>query len=307
MNLLGLAYMNGAGVERDSALAVYWMEKAGQLDCVEAYLNLGMMFKYAKGGVRQDYERAYNYFSMGAEYEYQSRQSRGILGCRQNYSEAAECFLYATELSNKDALFMLGLCYRNGYGVEKDSVVAAYCLKQAAWYGSRDARDELKRRHEETWPHSVYSGGERYSHIPDSLPAVSCDASSAVSLDDGSYQGFLVTYDWSGKHILGEKPFSVTAARSGCGIGGLMVVGADTVSFTAALPAGNRIPFKTGGLTLDERYERGGKLKYRLDSMVLDVRGDRIAGRLNLYSPKLQEPSRPMYFELRRSGTQTET
>ena len=45
-------------------------------------------------------------------------------------------------------------------------------------------------------------------------------------------------------------------------------------------------------------YDWSGKMEYSLRSIVVDAAGGRLRGRLNLYSPKLKEPARPMYFEL---------
>ena len=73
--------------------------------------------------------------------------------------------------------------------------------------GSRDARDELARPHEETYMHAVYADSAEYSFIPDSLPAVKPTVGGA-SLAAGHYSGFVVTYDWSGKYILGEQPLA---------------------------------------------------------------------------------------------------
>ena len=304
MEALGLAYIGGIGVECDTAKAVALLEEAGRLGVKDAYHALGMIYKYGEGGLRQDFRRAYGYFCTGAERgSVRCIYAKGFmlykgLGCRQDYQQAALTFLPAANSRDENSWYMLALCSRNGYGLEKDSAAAAFCLKRAARMGSRDARDELARPHEETYMHAVYADSAEYSFIPDSLPAVKPTVGGAA-LAEGHYSGFVVTYDWSGKYILGEQPFAMTVSSVGGELSGELSIDSVDTAYRGSL-FGCRLVFASGGVTLPERYERGGKMDYRLDSMVLDVGDGKVTGRLNLYSTKLKEPGRPMYFELRR-------
>ena len=304
MEALGLAYIGGIGVECDTAKAVALLEEAGRLGVKDAYHALGMIYKYGEGGLRQDFRRAYGYFCTGAERgSVRCIYAKGFmlykgLGCRQDYQQAALTFLPAANSRDENSWYMLALCSRNGYGLEKDSAAAAFCLKRAARMGSRDARDELARPHEETYMHAVYADSAEYSFIPDSLPAVKPTVGGAA-LAEGHYSGFVVTYDWSGKYILGEQPLAMTVSSVGGELSGELSIDSVDAAYRGSL-SGGRLVFASGGVTLPERYERGGKMDYRLDSMVLDVADGKVTGRLNLYSTKLKEPGRPMYFELRR-------
>lgn len=304
MEALGLAYIGGIGVECDTAKAVALLEEAGRLGVKDAYHALGMIYKYGEGGLRQDFRRAYGYFCTGAERgSVRCIYAKGFmlykgLGCRQDYQQAALTFLPAANSRDENSWYMLALCSRNGYGLEKDSAAAAFCLKRAARMGSRDARDELARPHEETYMHAVYADSAEYSFIPDSLPAVKPTVGGAA-LAEGHYSGFVVTYDWSGKYILGEQPLAMTVSSVGGELSGELSIDSVDTAYCGSL-FGCRLVFASGGVTLPERYERGGKMDYRLDSMVLDVGDGKVTGRLNLYSTKLKEPGRPMYFELRR-------
>lgn len=307
MNSLGLAYMAGIGVDADSTKAVKWLECAGQGGYADAYHNLGMIFKYSRCGVRQDFERAYKYFYTGADsgsisciYDKGFMLYKG-LGCKQSYKEAVKCFQTAAESKHSPSLYMLGLCYRNGYGVEKNTAAASDYLNRSAILGYRDAREELNRNNEETYLHNLYSDSGEHSYIPNSIPNVSTEIND-INLIDGNYQGHLVMYDWSGNFILGEKPLTMSANRNGSEVFGSMVVGADTVPFRAAITDNNKLTFQKGNLMLYERYEQGGKVKYRMDNMKFDLWDNKISGILNLYSLKLKEPERPMYFELHRNN-----
>ncbi len=311
MNCLGLAYMAGIGVEEDSTKAVFWLEHAGRGGYAEAYHNLGMIFKYSKCGVKQDFERSYNYFSVGVDsgsvscmYDKGFMLYKG-LGCEQNYPEAVECFLRAADNNHSPSLYMLGLCYRNGYGVDQNTTTATDYLNRSAQFGYKDATEELLRPNAETYLHDLYSDNNNFSDIPTSLPNVSCEIND-ISLIAGIYQGYLVTYDWSGKRVLSEKPLMMNTIRNGSEICGAMVLGVDTVPFAAEISSDNKLVFKKGELMLYERYAKEGKVKYLMDNLVFDVWSEKICGRLNLYSLAQKEPERPMYFELRRNTVNDE-
>lgn len=315
---LGFAYKEGIGVTKDSAKAVMWLEKSARAGHETAYHTLGLMYKYGEGGVRQNFEKAYEYFSKGAEKEDRPcMYSKGYmlykgLGCKQNYQEAAMSFLpvansaYITAKNyNASSWYMLGLCSRNGYGLVKDSAAAVFCLKRAAKRGWRDARTELAYPHEETYLSESYLYDDEYSHIPDCMPDIKPDT-VGCSLIAGNYQGFVVTYDWSGKYILEEKPLAMSVNSMGNALSGVLTIGTDKVSYSGELSDG-RLQFKDGGLTLPERYMRKEKMLYRLDSMTLDADSDKICGRLSIYSQELKEPGRPMYFELRQNNISAAT
>lgn len=306
MNCLGIAYMSGIGVDADSVKAVAWLENAGVNGYADAYHNLGMIFKYSRCGVRQNFDKAYRYYSAGAEkgsvlcmYDKGFMLYKG-LGCRQDYLAASECFSNAAEESHSPSLYMLGLCYRNGYGVEKDAEKASYYLNRSAILGFRDAIDELERPNEETYIHEIFQNSDISLSVPDAMPETFSEIND-TNLIAGCYQGYLVMYDWSGKFILGEKPLVMNVTRDGSEIAGSMIVGTDTVPFKADITAENRLVFKKSNLMLNERYSGEKAVKYRMDDVVFDVWTDKICGRLNLYSLKLKEPERPMYFELQRN------
>lgn len=308
MNCLGLAYMAGVGVEADAAKAIKWLEKAGAQGYADAFHNLGMMYKYSKCGVRQDFEKAYRYFSIGADGESVScMYDKGFmlykgLGCSQDYSKAFECFQAAASYVHSPSLYMLGLCYRNGYGVGQDEAKASSYLNRSAALGYRDAIEELDRPYPENYLHEVYTGNEVGAYIPENMPDINPKVND-ISLIAGKYNGFIVMYDWSGKYVLGEKPVTMSASIQGTEMAGMMVLGTDTIPFSAEITNDGRLQFKRGSLKLNERYASEGKVKYRMDNAILDIWNDKIQGRLNLYSLKQKEPERPMYFELHRNGT----
>ncbi len=300
---LGVAYVSDNSVKRDTAKAVMLLRKAGQTGYGKAYKVLGDMYKDGKGGVCQDVSKAYYYYSLGADlhdkncmYHKGYMLTKGI-GCRQSYSDAVLAFLPAANWPDAESLYMLGVFLRNGYGVAKDSLLAVNSLQRAARMHCPEASEELMRPHEETYMHDVYANAPGYSYIPDSLPDVRPSA-VAVDLPAGDYRGFIVTYDWSGKYILDERPFAMTLhGVTGGGLSGTLTVGDESAKFCGTL-SGGRLVFTEGGLTMPDRYVRGGKQYYDFGDMALEAFDGKVRGRLSLKSRSRKEPGNPMYFEL---------
>lgn len=307
MNTLGLAYMAGAGVEKDSVQAVAWLERAAANGFSDAYHNLGMMYKDGSCGVRQDFDKAYSLFMKGAEngsttceYDAGFMLYKG-LGCQQDYIKSVELFSKAAEADHSPSLYMLGLCYRNGYGVEQDTTRATALLKRASMLSFGPAMEELMRPEPENYLHEEFVASDDYGNVPSRMPDISPEVND-TSLIYGHHQGFIVMYDWSGRFILGEKPVSMDFYRKEDGkVSGTMILGSDTIPFAASLTGNGKLHFADGRLLLNERYNKG-KVNYRMDSATLDLWQDKIRGRICLYSLKLREPERPMYIELSARG-----
>lgn len=304
---IGAAYADGIAGKPDSAKALMYLTKAAQARYSDAYSKLGSMYRQGKGGVAQDFSKAYYYYSKGADLEdkdcmyYKGYMLTKGLGCKQSYEEAVHAFLPAANWPDAKSLYMLGVFLRNGYGVEKDIALASNSLKRAAKMRCKEASEELARKHEETFWGDENADDGIYSSVPDSMPEIRPSA-GINSLTPGNYSGCMVTYDWSGKHIIDGQPLKMTVTAGAYGmLSGVLTVGTDTTSYSGALTAGT-IRYSDGGLTLSDRYVRGGKMAYRLDSMALSSEEGKLCGRLSLYSPKLKEPGRPMYVEFTKDS-----
>ena len=307
MNAVGLAYMAGAGVEKDSLLAIQWLEKAGQYGYANAYHNIGMMYKYAKCGIRQNFVKAFEAYSKGAElgsipckYDAGFMFYKG-LGCQQNYEKAVELFREGAEKSHTPSLYMLGLCFRNGYGVEQDTAQASYYLSRSASLSYSPAMEEMMRPYPENYLHEEFVANASLYDKPESMPIIDSDTDE-VNLVNGTYQGFLVMYDWSGKYILGEKAVSMSIHQgSENDLVGNLVLADDTIPYRAKLTKDGVLSFSSGKVKLNERYTVGQKVNYKINKAQLSMWNNKICGRLSLYSLKEKEPERPMYIELQHS------
>ena len=112
---LGMAYLNGQGVERDLPAARKWIEKAAEQDYADAQHALGAMYH---GG-------------------------RGVL---QNFPLAFKWYERAAQHNHAEAQYSLGMMYRSGQGVPVDKPKSYIWFNLAAAQGherAREARDNL--------------------------------------------------------------------------------------------------------------------------------------------------------------------
>ena len=307
MNALGLAYMEGIGTEQNAEKAISWLKKAGENGYCDAYHNLGVIYKLGKCGEKQNFTAAYNAFIKGAEAGSDAcRYGAGFmlykgLGCAQDYGKAMELFQTASDNGNVYATYMLGLCYRNGYGTAQDEEQGMELLNQAATLGYSAAIEEMSRKNPENYLSGIIVSDSAFTDIPASMPEIKADVNDTTLLR-GKYSGCVVMYDWSGRHVLGEKPVCMSVSRTGVEISGYLLLGTDSVPFKADITAEGSLKFKKSYVSLKERYTFNGKVQYRLDSADLDIWNDRIRGRLSLYSLSQREPERPMFMELYRGA-----
>lgn len=310
MNALGLIYMEGIGTEENAEKAIYWLNRAGECGFSNAYHNLGIIYKQGKCGERQNFVASYKAFMKGAEagsavcsYDAGFMLYKG-LGCKQDYGKAMELFQTASDKGNIYATYMLGLCYRNGYGTEQDETRGMELLNMSATLGYSAAIEELSRANPENCLTDIFVSDSIFADVPTSMPEIRADVNDTTLLR-GYYRGYVVMYDWSGQHVLGEKPVVMSIVRTGREASGYIILGTDSVPFKADMTAEGSLKFKNSYVSLNERYTFDGKVKYRLDSANLDIWKDKIQGSLSLYSLSQKEPERPMYMELYRAGRET--
>ena len=105
---------------------------------------------YANGWhIKQDYKKAFCYFSKAAEQKFATAQ-RNIGLCyikgwhvTQDYEKALYWFTQAAEQGNANAQGCLGICYANGNGVNQDYSKTVYWLIKAAEQGDAIAQSCL--------------------------------------------------------------------------------------------------------------------------------------------------------------------
>ena len=145
---LGVMYLNGWGVERNYARALYWFQKAAtEGSSARAYYNLGILYLNGQG-VKQDYEQARRYFQSGAKLGDSSAQTnlaylydRG-LGAPQDSKLAFQWYSKAASAGNPLAQHNLGDMYLRGEGVQQNDATALAWFEKAA--AQRQTGAEIK-------------------------------------------------------------------------------------------------------------------------------------------------------------------
>ncbi len=303
MNALGLAYMQGIGVKADAETAIQWLEKAGENGYPRAYQNLGTMYKYARCGVTQDFEKSYSYFVKAVEvggisalYDAGYMLYKG-LGCTQSYAMAADYFDRGAQRDFPPCMYMLGLCYRNGYGREKDIDRARFWLDRAARLNYRAALDELTNHETENSHQALEVSADDTLGLPRQYMQI--NALDSLPDINGKYQGILVIYDWSGQYIIKEKILELDLAATDTLVTGMWREDKDTVFIQATFKDGV-LHFQNTQQKRTDRYMPGDPVLYEFTQATLETAGSALTGNIRMYSPRTMEPERPMYVSLQK-------
>lgn len=300
-NALGIAYLKGLGVAKDSTMAIKYLEEAGKCGSANAYYNLGLIMKNAPHE-KQDFAKALRYFEEGAKtgalnccYLAGYMYYKG-LGCEQDYKRAVEYFKKDETRISLSCQYMLGLCYRNGFGVEIDDQKADEYLQYAAKGNYLFAIEETLRENAEIQSSTVLSDNNELNtpeEMPDAEPFI--DKNTDLS---GTYKGIIVTYDWSGKQIVKEEDLAVTFSKVGDSYNGIWMQGSDTLAVNASLGADGILRFADTHFYMNDRYFEDTKIESQFQDASLALVGPSLTGSLRLYSLTEREPQRPMYLSL---------
>ena len=299
-NALGIAYLNGLGVAKDSTMAIKYLEEAGKCGFANAYYNLGLIMKNAPHE-KQDFTKALSYFEEGAKsgalnccYLAGYMYYKG-LGCEQDYKRALEYFRKDVTRRSLSCQYMLGLCYRNGFGVEIDDQKADECLQYAAKGNYQFAIEETLRENAEILPSTVLSDNE--VEKPESMPDVEPFIDKNTDLS-GTYKGIIVTYDWSGSQIVKEENLTVSFSKTGDSYRGIWMQGSDTLAVNANIGTDGILRFDDTHRYMNDRYFEDTKIESQFQDASLSLVGPSLTGGLRLYSLTERELQRPMYLSL---------
>lgn len=147
---LGVAYINGEGIQKDEAQAISWFRKAAEQGNAEAQYNLGGI--YINGiGVKKDKDQALTWFRKAAEQGIAQAQLfvaaaylNGVGGVEKDITQSLIWVRKAAEQGNAQAQYNLGLMYLQGKGIEKDEAQAITWFHKAAEQGYANAQTALK-------------------------------------------------------------------------------------------------------------------------------------------------------------------
>lgn len=313
MNAVGRLCFEGKVCAIDTMAGLNWLGRAGDAGYYAAWHNLGTIYKYGRAGVKQDFRLAYYYFEKIAQspnsMKHLGQYDAGYmlykgLGCTQDYNKAYTYFKESAKADFVPSMYMLALCYRNGYGVDQNTGEAGYWISQAAKEGYTPAIDEYYATGPENTLVRSKLRSAPISNIPEQYREVPHLRQVEVNQLDGDYEGVLVTYDWSGKVVIKETTLSLSIKTNHRTVlAEWRELGADTVT-VAAEWCDSSLVFKDAIQGRQGHYDGNDKRQWTFTNARLQILQDDtsscLAGNLQMYSPESMEPNQPMYISLHK-------
>jgi hypothetical protein len=314
MNGLGMLYNSGIGTAVDEQSAFYWFEKAAKGGYARAWYNLGLLYKNGMGR-EQDFAKAIECYTRGAAandvmsfYAMGYMQYKGF-GCPQSYANAIQSFHKA--LIEPNAMYMLGLCFRNGYGVAVDLDSARFWLAKAADRGLQYAKEELASSTPENKNIHVIPDLERLTagtNTPDPGSGY-YTVKYQMSREDipGEYSGYTIKFDWSGQFIIGESALKLTLSRQDNLLSGKWSEEAGPSTNITAMITDSALVFNNTSVTNTDHYNQtsANQLEFKNASLQL-IRNNGMVylqGNLQLFSETHNEPEKPEFVLLVRTAS----
>jgi hypothetical protein len=315
LNLLGTFYIKGTGTAVSFNDAYRCYTEAAKKNCGNGWYNLATMFKNGDG-VKQDFTKAYAYYQKGAALnDEQSYYGAGYmnfkgLGCEQDYDKAVKFFKKGAYQGEEASCYMLGICFRNGYGITANIDSAKFWLTQAANQNDSRAIEELQNSSPENLNITNVSGlqpannsmGERVD-----LKKGYKKILHHVNKSDlkGKYDGYVIKFDWSGKHIIGQKKLHLDlSAKNNRLTGSWEEEDQEPVTITGEL-TDTAIVFNNITSARFDHYNKKAPLTVQFNYSRLNLVKNRdtvfISGNVSFYSPQTKEPEKPQFIMLIRT------
>ena len=313
MNMLAILYSDGVGTVQNHEQALYWFHKAAEAGYAKAWYNLGTMHREGLG-TAQDFKKAYEYYCKGTEKNATSSMfGKGYmlykgLGCQQNYGEAFKLFKESSQYRSVASMYMLGICYRNGYGTTKDLAAAKQWLAKSADYGHAPAQKEMMEAEPEFADYKEtqksYSKAKEIHQkaINETFKPVQHQLKKAQELE-GTYTGYLVTYDWSGQHIIAKDELTLDLKAQGDGrFTGTWTENKKTTVDLQGTVTDAEVLFDNTAYSKIDHYSAKKPTEFlfkdaRLQNIVYKD-SSYLAGNIQLWSVRQNEPEKPMYISV---------
>lgn len=141
------AYLGNGEGER--AMSIFHrLAEQGRLDAMH---SIAHTYLYGIAGVRQDYDKAFAWFTRAANngcpqamYHLGMCNAKGY-GTPVDNTAAAAWYRKSADHGDEDAMYELGNCYEKGLGVTADMEAARKWYRKAAGYGQANAAELLRR------------------------------------------------------------------------------------------------------------------------------------------------------------------
>jgi hypothetical protein len=271
--------------------------------------------KYKDGiGVRIDYTKAFENFEAAAKLgDLQSEYAIGYLhykglGCTQDYTKAAKLFSNGAFHQKDNSMYFYALCFRNGYGIERNEDSARFWLTKSAALGYNQAIQELSMTDGENNNLSAQKLVESITFA--ALPKEQVlnqftkiqNKQPVSELLDGLFQGYMIQYDWSGKNVIDSKKLTLELKLNNSTISGLWdEESSGKIPFIASI-SGDSIIFHNAKLGRKDHYSADTNISYEFKNMKLNTYQTRdivyLIGNTEMFSNLRKEPSKPITIAL---------
>jgi TPR repeat protein len=311
MEWLGELYTNDSLVETSIDSALYWLNAATAAGDAHAWYKLGRIYERGMNHIEQDFVKSAGCFYKGM-YLGDGNCKNGIayylykgFSHRQNYDSA---FILFRELAlhNKfpDAMYYLGLCHRNGYGIERNTDSAKYWLMQAVDLNDHEARKELLVKTPEN-PVLPLVAPVKILHLNQNLSSQRMKHNRIFQPLEGVYTGYTIRYDWSGKYIISILPLQIVVKKKGKDFGGVWTEEGDSVDFEAVCTDNNVIVNNTRQDTHLPSGTSRSHWQFKDAGLQMQQTQDSIyiTGKIQRYLPVRKEPGNPLYIYVSRTIT----
>ncbi len=324
MYAVGELYRSGIGVEKNQKAAFKWYEKAAKLGSPRSWYRLGMMYKYGSGGKELDFKKAYECFSSAADlgspdgWFSQGYMLYKGLGCTQDYTQAFSLFVKASRSNLPEAMYFMALCMRNGYGTAVNEQMAKYWLVQSAKLGEKQAVAEFH----ESKPENIDGELTDKIKLAERLNRISTgsirsfknnehDGSIKESSIVGSYSGYILKYDWSGKHVIGISSLRVSLQKGdNKNVNGTWIEDDSIqVKLNGNLTSQGLVFTNVQYKKKDHYNKVAAALSFDHSKLQFFNKYDStfLAGSLQLFAVEKKEPERPMYIVLVKNNSQKQS
>lgn len=310
MNAVGMIYNLGLTGSENETEALIWFEKAGNAGFAKGWYNAGLIYKNGPLGTAPDFNMAVDRFSKAADmgsflglYGMGYMHYKG-LGCLQDYQKAVRYFKQAIVKGSIGSLYMLGLCYRNGYGVPVNEDSARTWLTKAALKGYKAAADELKTDEPEyNRSTTTLQSAENNRKAQEQETGTLQKLEKGFDIS-GLYEGYLVRYDWSGKHVLSYEPLKIRLNMSHDTITGTWSEkDLEEVSISGRISDATLV-FDRSAYERKDHYSPSQpvRFEFREASLQYVTKGATtfIAGHIQQFSTERNEPEKPIYVMLEK-------
>jgi len=326
LNLLGLFYKQGLGVEKNEEKSFNLIMKAAKKEFPAAEYNIGRFYMIG-WGCDIDFDKAKTWLTTAADHGSQrAAYALGYMyfkgfGVEQDYKKAVSWF----ELSPWPmAKHHLGICYYFGYGVQKDEDKAILYFSQSQTTNSNmflkhiaenvkesvdaDLAKEISEAETKT---NTAIAKEAIDKTTEKSDTAKSTASSKKDLKakyfNGKWKGKLVELDWSKKELVRILPLSCEFKVEDDNVHYKWNLNKQIVESTAILED-NALYFDKLNMTFDMPYSENPNsniLVSQLLSSQMEFKTVNkkvyLTGSLQTFTDEWQEPGPPMYIILKQT------